>query len=270
MGGWGPQAGFWDHFACSWGQVGSASQGGEAWWAREAPLLAACRQRQQTSQWWPGSWPSIPGRGWATARVRARAEGCQARGARLGLPGSGCHGTSQGLPTEVGGPRGGGHGDRPLGARQSLAPPSQHWNLDDDKKPGCRDVSAQRSRPQARAASGVRNLAAQAGWESSSGGSGSGLGLRLLALLWGGRPRGLHAVLQGQGPGSGLQAAQGPVLHGLLLHGAPQFLGWRQGLVDAPSEVLQPHQQGREEVGDKEHQEVHEVDEKVAMGTRNW
>lgn len=51
-------------------------------------------------------------------------------------------------------------------------------------------------------------------------------------------------------------------LGGLLLQGAPQFLGQGQGLVAAPPEVPQVPEPGPQ-VGNREHQEVHEVDEEL-------
>ena len=87
----------------------------------------------------------------------------------------------------------------------------------------------------------------------------SGLGLRLLALLHGGRPGGPCADLWVR--------QQGPVLHAQHLRGrilgAAQVLGQGQGLVAALVEVPQAHQHSPQEVGGGHHQEVHEVDEEL-------
>lgn len=150
---------------------------------------------------------------------------------------------------------GGGHGDGPLGTpgspvlqlKAGIRTMPQHGLLTPRGEAAagthqCPEVKAQEA-----LASGIWPLSGQ---DSRPGGSGSGLG-QLAAL-----PGGPGTVPRGPG----LCAQRLP---SLLVRGTPQLLGQRQGLVAALSEVAQARQHSCEEVGDKEHQEVHGVDEEL-------
>lgn len=158
---------------------------------------------------------------------------------------------SRGPLTEAGGPRGLGLSDRAPGACQSPVPPSDDvddaGNLaaDTQKTGSCWGRVSSEVKAQARCVWCQEPGRPPAG---RAGRAGSGLGLGLLPLL----PHGSHAVLWGE-----------PVLRGRLLHRTHQLLGRWRGLAAALSEVAQARQQGRKHIGDKQHQEVHKVDEEL-------